>query len=141
MKHRNVALPALGVLLFALAGFAQTTTSLEGDVKGADGQPLKGALIKIDRIDIKGHYQVKTDKKGHYFYGGLPLGTYKVTCEVDGKDVAHVGNVKTTLGDPVPINFNLKAAADRSAALSKAAETGTLSKEQERELSPEQKAA
>ena len=63
MKFRTVAMPALGVLFCALAGFAQTTSAFEGDVKGEDGAPLKGALVKIDREDIKGHYQVKTDKK------------------------------------------------------------------------------
>lgn len=96
MKYRYLALPAFGVLFFALTGFAQTT-ALEGDVKGADGTPVKGALIKIDREDIKGHYQVKTDKKGHYFYGGLPLGQYKISLEVDGKDVDYIDKVRTRL--------------------------------------------
>src|SRR5215469_13844475 len=113
MKYRNVAWPALGVLFFALTGFAQTS-SLEGDVKAEDGSPLKGALVKIDRKDIKGHYQVKTDKKGHFFHTGLPLGTYKVSLEVDGKDVDSVDNVRTTLGDSQNVNFDLKASKQRS---------------------------
>src|SRR5580704_17140121 len=130
MKYRNVALPALGVLLCALAGFAQTS-SLEGDVKGEDGAPLKGALIKIDRQDIKGTYRVKSDKKGHYFYGGLPLGTYKITLEVDSKDVDFVNGVRTRLGDPTVNNFDLQASVKKRQALSQAAATGTLTKEQE----------
>src|ERR1700733_2252102 len=141
MKHRNVALPALGVLLFTLAGFAQTTTSLEGDVKGEDGQPLKGALVKIDREDIKGHYQVKTDKKGHYFHAGLPIGTYKISLEVDGKDVDFVDKVRTTLGDPVVNNFDEHANAQKRQAMTQAADSGTLTKDQERGLTAEQKAA
>ncbi len=140
MKYRNVALPALGVLLCAIAGFAQTT-SLEGDVKGPDGAPLKGALIKIDRQDIKGNYKVKTDKKGHYFYGGLPLGTYKITLEVDGKDVDYVDKVRTRLGDPVDNNFDMHASAQKAQALAKAAESGTLSKDDARGMTAEQKAA
>src|SRR5580700_6619072 len=141
MKHRRLALPALGVLLFALAGFAQTTTSLEGDVKGEDGQPLKGALVKIDREDIKGHYQVKTDKKGHYFHAGLPIGTYKISLEVDGKDVDFVDKVRTTLGDPVVNNFDEHANAQKRQAMTQAADSGTLTKDQERGLTAEQKAA
>jgi tetratricopeptide (TPR) repeat protein len=141
MKHRNVALPTLGVLLFTLAGFAQTTTSLEGDVKGEDGQPLKGALVKIDREDIKGHYQVKTDKKGHYFHAGLPIGTYKISLEVDGKDVDYIDKVRTTLGDPVVNNFDEHAAAQKRQAMTQAADSGTLTKDQERGLTAEQKAA
>jgi len=145
MMKMNARMRVLSLVLvgfFALVSIGRAQVSaLEGDVKGPDGQPLKGALVKIDRKDIKGHYQVKTDKKGHYFYGGLPLGTYKVSVELDGKDADSVDNVKTQLGDPTEISFNLKQQADRNAALQKAAETGTLSKEQERELSPEQKAA
>jgi tetratricopeptide (TPR) repeat protein len=141
MKYRNVAMPALGILLCALAGFAQTTSSVSGEVKGADGGPLKGALVKIDREDIKGHYEVKTDKHGRYYYGGLPLGTYKITLAVDGKDVDYVDKVRTRLGDPIENNFDLHAKAVKQQELNKAAETGTLSKDQARGMTPEEKAA
>ena len=141
MKYRNVALPALGILLCAVSSFAQTS-ALAGDVKGEDGGPLKGALIKIDRTDIKGHYQVKTDKKGHYFYGGLPLGTYKITLEVDGHDIDYVNGVRTQLGDPLINNFDMQALAKKRQAMSQAAATGGgLSKEQARGMTPEEKAA
>ena len=59
-------------LLFAAAALAQTS-SIEGDVKGEDGKPVVGAVIKIDQTDIKGNYKLKTDKKGHYYQGGLRL--------------------------------------------------------------------
>lgn len=141
MKYRNVALPALGILLCAIAGFAQTTSSMSGEVKGEDGNPLKGAVIKIDRQDIKGHYEVKTDKKGRYFYGGLPLGTYKITLEVGGKDIDYVDKVRTRLGDPVENNFDMQAQAKKRQALNQAAESGNLSKDQARGMSAEEKAA
>jgi tetratricopeptide (TPR) repeat protein len=140
MRLQNLALPAAATLFLAVASFGQTA-SLEGDVKGEDGQPVKGALVKIDRIDIKGSYKVKTDKKGHYFHAGLPLGTYKITLEVDGKDRDSVNSVRTRLGDPVAINFDLQAQKQRQQQLARAAETGTLTKEQARDISPEQKAA
>ena len=126
--------------LCAAAALAQTS-SLEGDVKDEHGQLIKGALVKIDRKDIKGHYQVKTDKKGHYFHAGLPLGIYKITVEVDGKDRDTVDNVRTRLGDPLDVNFDLHANAAAQQAMEKAAETGELTKDQERQLSPEQKQA
>jgi tetratricopeptide (TPR) repeat protein len=139
-RLKTAALSAVALLFFASAAVAQVS-SLEGDVKGEDGAPLKGALVKIDRKDIKGHYQVKTDKKGHYFHTGLPLGTYKLTLEVDGKDVDTVDNVRTTLGDSQPVNFSMQETKQRAQSLAKAAESGTLTKEQERGMSAEQKAA
>lgn len=140
MKLRNVALSAVGTLVLSLVSFGQTS-SLEGDVKGEDGQPLKGALVKIERKDIRGNYKVKTDKKGHYFHAGLPLGTYRIVLEVDGKDRDVVDNVRTRLGDPTAVNFDLQAQKQKQEALSRAAETGQLTREQARDMSPEQKAA
>src|SRR2546426_3203785 len=128
-----------GLLLFAFAASAQTT-SLSGEVKGEDGQPLKDAWIKIERKDIKGSYKVKTNKKGEYFHAGLPIGTYDVMLEVDGKVRDQMKGVRTRLGDPTPVNFNLEGQKKQQESLAAAAATGTLTKEQERGMSSEQKA-
>ena len=142
MKATRQYLPGLALCLFAFAGSAPAqTSSLEGIVKGEDGQPLKDALINIDRKDIKGHYQVKTKKKGDYFHAGLPLGTYKITVVVDGKERDSVDNVRTRLGDPLPINFDLQGQKARGEAQAKAVEAGQLPPEQARDMTPEQKAA
>lgn len=84
-------------ILFSAACIAQTT-AVQGDIKGDDGQPLKGAVIKIVRTDIKANYSVKTDKKGHYYYGGLQSGTYRISVEVDGKERAAQDHVQLHLG-------------------------------------------
>ena len=128
-------------LLVALstAVFAQITT-MEGDVKGEDGQPLKGAVIHLTRTDVKGNYKVASDKKGHWFYTGLPLGTYDITCEVDGKVVDSMKGVHSRYGENTTVNFDARQAKAQSAALAQAAETGTLSKEQARGMSAEEKA-
>ncbi len=127
-------------LLAAGAAFAQTA-SLEGEVKGEDGKPLQGAMVKIIRTDIKGNYQVKTDKKGKWFHAGLPLGRYQIQLEVNGQVVDQVNGVQTRLGDPTPINFDLQVMAKKRAAMQKAAEAGQVTKEMARDMTPEQKAA
>src|SRR3954465_15781811 len=129
-----------GLLILSFAASAQTT-SIAGEVKGEDGPPLKDAWIKIDRKDIKGAYKVKTNKKGEYFHAGLPIGTYDITLEVDGKVRDQVKGVRTTMGDPKPINFNLEGQKKQQEAIPASAATGTLTKEQARDMSPEQKAA
>jgi hypothetical protein len=116
MKYRKVALPAFGVLLFTLAGFAQTT-ALEGSVTAEDGRPLKGAMVVIARGDGRGHYQVRTDRQGHYFYGGLPMGVYRVSVEVDGQERGHVDDVRTAPGGPKEVSFDLHATAEKNPKL------------------------
>jgi hypothetical protein len=142
MKFRNLAAASAGLLVLAFTSLAQVT-AIEGDVKGTDGAPLKAAVINIERTDIKGHYTVKTDKKGHYIYTGLPMGTYNVFLVVEGKEVDNVKGVKTRPGDPTREDFNQKAASaensNKQAEYQKALETGQISKDLERQLTPEQK--
>ena len=127
------------VALFACSAWAQTTT-LEGNVKDPSGQPLKGAVIELDRTDIKGHYQVKSDKKGHWLYTGLPFGTYDVSCEVDGKVMDKVAGVKSKYGDSVTVDFDLAKVAQQQAATAQANNSGQVSEEQAKGMSKEQKA-
>jgi len=133
-------LPAavFAVAILSVPSFAQVT-GVEGDVKAADGSPLVGATVHFERTDIKGNYTVKTNKKGHYGHYGLPLGTYNVTLEVDGKVVDSMKGFRTRLGDPIQLPFNMKEVKKQQEEVQKAAETGTLTKEQERGMTKEQK--
>ncbi|MGA2039609.1 MAG: tetratricopeptide repeat protein [Bryobacteraceae bacterium] len=143
MKIPTIGATLAGLLLIAVPSFAQIT-SLEGVVTGLDGKPLMGAVIQIERSDVKTKkpYTTKTDKKGHYIYG-LIMGTYNVRCLVDDVEKDHVNGVKT---DPTATkyqDFDLRKAAAQAAAIQKAAASGngTLSKDQERGMTPEQKKA
>ena len=143
MKLRY-ALPAVAALLLLCGGAAHAqTTSIEGDVIGPDGKPMTNCknCVLIERQDIKGTYHTSMDKKGHYFHAGLPIGTYNISIVVDGKVLDHIDKVRSKLGDPLPINFDLHAIAAKQQAMQKAAETGQVSKEMARDMSPEQKAA
>jgi tetratricopeptide (TPR) repeat protein len=140
MKFRNIVVAAAGTCLLALSSFAQIT-AIEGDIKGEDGGPAVNTVVKITRTDIKGNYKCNTNKKGHYFYNGLPLGTYNIVVEQGGKDVDGVNGVRTKLGDPTPVNFDLqKMAQQRAAQAGQGGQLG-LSKEQERGMTKDQKEA
>jgi tetratricopeptide (TPR) repeat protein len=127
-----------GLSLLASTAWAQTTT-LQGEVQGADGQGLKGAVIDLNRTDIKGHYTVKSDKKGHWLYTGLPAGTYDISCTVDGQVIDKVTGVKSGYGDNPPINFDLKKMQAAKAATAQANASGQLTQDQTRGMSKEQK--
>ena len=136
-KSRGYRLLALSFLLSTGASWAQIT-AIEGDVKGTDGEMVKNAQILIEREDMKGTYKgAKTDKKGHFIYNGLPIGRYTVSVMIDNQKKDQVEHVQTKLGDPIPVNFDLK----QSAAQAAPADPGSISKEQERGMSKEQKEA
>ena len=135
--RRSLLLGGIASLVVCSA-WAQVTT-LEGDVKDGNSQPVKGAMIDLHRTDIKGNYHVKSNKKGHWFYTGLPLGTYDITCSVDGQVMDKVTGVKSQFGDTPPVNFNTARMQQAQAAAQQSAQTGQPTAEQERGMSKEQK--
>jgi tetratricopeptide (TPR) repeat protein len=144
---RLIAKPAsllVAALLVAGLAFAQTG-AVNGKVKGEDGKPLQGALIKIERKDMRGNYEVKTNKKGEYYYMGLPAGgTYSISLFPDakagGQPADMVNSFRLSMGEPMEFNFDLSAIAAKRAAMAKAAESGQVTQEMSREMSTEQKA-
>lgn len=125
-------------LLFAVTGWAQTA-AFEGTVKGADGKPAPGVQIKIERQDVRGNYNVKTDKKGHYFYGGLPFGRFKISVNVDGAEKDNK-MVQSKLGDTTDVSFDLAQAAAAGGKAPEVDESGrALSAAQKAEMEKAQK--
>jgi tetratricopeptide (TPR) repeat protein len=127
-----------GILIMAGGAWAQTTT-IEGDVKDANGQPLKGAVIVLDRTDIKGHYQVKSDKKGHWLYTGLPFGTFDISCQVDGQTMDAMKGVKSKYGDSTTVDFDLRKVAAQKANQQAALANGDVPSDATRGMSKEDK--
>jgi tetratricopeptide (TPR) repeat protein len=128
-----------GLLLVASCAVWAQTTTLEGDVKDENGQPMKknGATIVLNRTDIKGHYEVKTDKKGHWLYTGLPYGKYDIECMVDGKVIDKVNGVQSSYSDEHPVDFDLS----KVKAAQQAAQNGQVTEEQSKAMTKEQKDA
>lgn len=108
MMKRAVSLCAL-MLLAATFAHAQTA-QIEGTVKlkAEDGteKPVVGAMIDIYRTDIKGQWDVKTDKAGRYLRLGLPVtGTYLVAVSGPGIQPTWFTNVR--LNEKPIVDFNV----------------------------------
>ena len=118
-KVRILALTA--ALSLILGGLASAQTgAIEGEVIGLDGKGVKGALIKIERTDVRGNYKVKSKKNGAYFHAGLPLGTYTVALEMDGNIVDRAAGVRVGSGNQ-KVNFDLREIQKRQQAASSGA--------------------
>ncbi len=97
---KSLIFPAFALLLASLPAFAQVT-AVEGFVKDETGKPLQGAVVTFERTDIKGHYSVKTDKKGPLSaITDCPSATYNVTVVIDGKVRDKANSFQTHPGDP-----------------------------------------
>jgi protocatechuate 3,4-dioxygenase beta subunit len=89
---------------------ADAPASIQGFVKYAEGEPIKGADVRIESRDGKHVFSaVKTDPKGRYISHGLQPGVYRVTLLVNGAVKASIMNTQTNPNQPTQLNFDLKS--------------------------------
>jgi carboxypeptidase family protein len=109
-------------LVLSIATALAGPSAIQGVVKDAKGQAIKGADVRVESKDGKQQFTtVKTDAKGGYISQGLPAGVYRVTLTVNGAVKASITNTKTKAGQTTQLNFDLKpvAASQASAAVKK----------------------
>jgi hypothetical protein len=108
MFIKSLRIGFVGVFLCIATAWAGGS-AIQGVVKDAKGQTIKGADVRIESRDGKKLFQtVKTDGKGHYLSNGLAAGTYRVTLVVNGAVKASIMNTQTHPDQPAQLNFDLK---------------------------------
>ena len=96
-------------LVLSIASAWAAPSVIQGIVKDAKGQPIKGADVRIESKDgSKLLKTVKTDGNGRYISDGLSAGVYRVTLVVNGAVRASIMNTKTMVDQPTQLNFDLK---------------------------------
>jgi hypothetical protein len=86
--------------------------SIQGIVKDAKGQPIKGADVRVESRDGKQLFNtVKTDAKGRYISQGLKPGVYRVSLVVNGGVKSSIMNTSTKADRATQLNFDLKPVA------------------------------
>jgi hypothetical protein len=104
-------LGVIGLMLCAATAWAGPA-SIQGIVKDAKGQPIKGANVQVASKDGKQLYNtVKTDAQGRYISQGLQPGVYRVSLVVNGAVKASISNTKTKPDQSTVLNFDLKPVA------------------------------
>jgi hypothetical protein len=94
---------------------ADRPASIQGFVKDAKGEPMKGTDVRIESRDGKQVFStVKTDSKGRYISQGLQPGVYRATLLVNGAVRASITNTQTKPNQPTQLNFDLKATSQSS---------------------------
>src|SRR5438034_3782959 len=111
MFIKSLQIGLMGFLLCAATAWAGPA-SIQGVVKDAKGQPIKGADVRVESRDGKQLLNtVKTDAKGRYISQGLQPGVYRVSLVVNGAIKASITNTKTKSDQATQLNFDLKPVA------------------------------
>jgi hypothetical protein len=105
MFYRALIISILLTRAFILPATAESS-SIQGDVRGTDGQPLKGAEIRIERKDKPtAPATIITNGKGYYSSAALAAGLYRISVVVGGTVKSAV--TVRTVGDNARIDFDM----------------------------------
>ncbi|PYL21546.1 MAG: hypothetical protein DMF44_13075 [Verrucomicrobia bacterium] len=105
---KSLQIGLMGFLLCAATAWAGPA-SIQGVVKDAKGQPIKGADVRVESRDGKQLFNtVKTDGQGHYISQGLKPGVYRVSLVVNGAVKGSIMNTSAKADQATQLNFDLK---------------------------------
>src|SRR5262245_34653912 len=123
MFIKSLQIGLMGFFLCAASVWAGPA-SIQGVVKDAKGQPIKGADVQVASKDGKQLFNtVKTDGKGHYISQGLKPGVYRVSLVVNGAVKASIMNTNAKADQATQLNFDLQPTSAGQTAAGK--KTGT----------------
>ena len=119
MFVKSLQIGLMGLFLCVASAWAGSS-SIQGIVNDAKGQPIRGADIRVESRDGKQLFgTVKTDSKGRYTSQGLQPGVYRVSLVVNGAVKASITNTKTKSDKATQLNFDLKPVAAAQGAKTK----------------------
>ena len=108
MFIRSLRIGFIGFVLSVATAWAGPS-AIQGVVKDAKGQAIKGADLRIESKDGKQLFNmVKTDVNGRYISQGLAPGVYRVTLMVNGAVKGSIMNTKTKPDQATQLNFDLR---------------------------------
>jgi tetratricopeptide (TPR) repeat protein len=118
MKQRFAwtLLLALVVGLCAPTIMAQSTGSVKGVARDAEGKPITAGTVEWMSMETGRKYTLKLNKKGEYFSLGISPGKYKVTLfDPEGKQLFYMTGITVSL-DELDQDIDLKKEAAAQAA-------------------------
>jgi hypothetical protein len=116
-KFRLLAF-AFSSLFLISVGFSQPV-KIEGEVKGVNNKPAKGAELRVDRVDKKAApVMAKTDAKGRFAATVLDVGTYKLTAMLPG-GIQSAKVIKADGKKQLFVTFDMKPASAKTVAVVK----------------------
>ncbi len=81
----QVLLGAIFLLVLGWATAQGQRGTLQGQVKDQEGKPLRDVQVRIEGLNSKIRYELKTDKGGRYFHIGVdPYVTYRIVVTKEG---------------------------------------------------------
>jgi hypothetical protein len=97
----------LSVVCLSLSSVAVNGSTLEGKVCGSDGQPIKGADVRLQNSSLTlAAALTRTDVRGQYRFMNVASGTYKVSVSPTNVAQSLIADVKVDGNKRVDLKIN-----------------------------------
>jgi tetratricopeptide (TPR) repeat protein len=122
--NKHIAIILFAILTLAAcvpAAVAQSSGTVQGTCKDAQGNPIADAIVVYTNLDNGQKYPLKTNKKGQYFSLGLSAGKYNVVLyknaddQKANKETDHANGFTVQIGDNQPLDFDVKKEQENAA--------------------------
>jgi len=105
----------LSVVCLSLSSVAVKGSSLEGKVSGPDGQPIKGADVRLQNSSASLEaFLTKTDVRGQYRFMNVAPGKYKVSVSSSNAAQRLMADVRVDGNKRVDLKINPVTSATRT---------------------------
>jgi len=105
----------LSVVCLSLSSVAVNGSTLEGKVCGPDGQPIKGADVRLQNSSLAlAAALTRTDVRGQYRFMNVASGTYKVSVSPTNVAQSLIADVKVDGNKRVDLKINPVNSAART---------------------------
>ncbi len=116
----HISFPKFVLRLILLGGLLLITTSpimaqnriIKGKITSDKGEPVAGAQVLIQGVDINREYKVKTNNKGEYLYLGIPAGVFRVIARADGFQPSFRENIRPSIQEDSIVDLTLNPGED-----------------------------
>ncbi len=110
-KKIRIILLISTLCLMASSVFAAETGIISGKIVDGNGDPLPGVLVTVEGRKLQGTRTTETNEDGVFRFPLLPVGSYKLTCELMGFAPLQSTNIPVRLGMTTPIEVEMKETA------------------------------
>jgi tetratricopeptide (TPR) repeat protein len=70
--------------------------NIRGKITDPEGNPIEGAQIRIESLDVARNYETESNAKGEFYHGGVTRqGTYRVVVKKEGYQSAYVEGLQS----------------------------------------------
>lgn len=105
---RSLLLVLVAVFVCLPAAAQRFDASIRGTVADESGSSVPGASVTVANPETGLSRTVRTNASGAYSFATLPVGTYSLTCELEGFKTAIVSEIALNVADIREINIELE---------------------------------